>query len=158
MPRINLVTAIAAPPEDCFDTARDVAVHLASSRSERVADGVREGMLKLDDEVTWRARHFGVPWRMTSKIVEYNRPYEFVDEMQRGPFGRWRHQHVFEATSLGTRMVDGVDFASPFGRLGSTVDALVLRRYMTKLLRRHNQHVTAVAERMNNLLQASRTD
>ena len=37
--------------------------------------------MNLDDEVTWSARHFGVPWRMTSKIVEYQRPDQFVDEM-----------------------------------------------------------------------------
>jgi len=146
MPRIQLVTDIAASPGVCFDVARDVEVHLASSRSERVVDGVRAGMMDLDDEVTWRAWHFGVPWRMTSKIVEYDRPHHFVDAMQRGPFGRWRHWHTFEATGAGTRMVDDVDYASPFGVLGSVVDRVVLERYMTMLLRRHNQHVRAVAE------------
>ena len=146
MPRIQLTTDIDAPPELCFDAARDVGVHLASSRSERVVGGVREGMLKLDDEVTWSAWHFGIPWRMTSKIVEYQRPGGFVDEMQRGPFGRWRHRHVFQTNGKGRRMVDDVNYASPFGLLGSIVDRLLLERYMTKLLRRHNQHVRAVAE------------
>jgi ligand-binding SRPBCC domain-containing protein len=147
MPRIHLVTDINAPPQDCFATALDVAVHLASSRSERVVGGVRDGMMKLNDDVTWSARHFGVRWRMTSKIVEYHRPHYFVDEMQRGPFGHWCHQHVFEATDPGTRMIDDVDYASPFGLVGSVVDALVLEKYMTQLLRRHNRRVRAVAER-----------
>jgi ligand-binding SRPBCC domain-containing protein len=146
MPRIQLTTDIDASPEVCFDAARDVGVHLASSRSERVVGGVREGMLKLDDEVTWSAWHFGIPWRMTSKIVEYQRPGGFVDEMQRGPFGRWRHRHVFQTNGKGTRMVDDVNYASPFGLLGLVVDRLLLERYMTRLLRRHNQHVRAVAE------------
>jgi hypothetical protein len=66
--------------------------------------------------------------------------------MQRGPFGRWRHQHILEDTSYGTRMIDHVSFASPFGPLGRLVDALVLERYMTRLLREHNVHVRAVAE------------
>ncbi|MEO8744124.1 MAG: SRPBCC family protein [Candidatus Dormiibacterota bacterium] len=146
MPRIRLVTDIAASPAVCFDVARDVGVHLASSRSEQVVGGVRAGMMSLHDEVTWRAWHFGVPWRMTSKIVEYDRPHHFVDAMQRGPFGRWRHRHIFETTDAGTRMVDDVDYASPFGVLGAIVDGLVLERYMTSLLRRRNQHVGAVAE------------
>jgi ligand-binding SRPBCC domain-containing protein len=146
VPRIRLSTDIDATPGVCFDVARDVGVHLASSRSERVVGGVREGLMNLDDEVTWSARHFGVPWRMTSKIVEYHRPDQFVDEMQRGPFGHWRHRHMFQTTDSGTRMVDDVSYASPFGMVGSIVDRLVLARYMTKLLRRHNVHVRAVAE------------
>ena len=146
VPRIQLTTDIDAPVEVCFDVARDVEVHLASSRSERAVGGVRKGMLRLDDEVTWRAWHFGIPWRMTSKIVEYQRPESFVDEMQRGPFGRWRHRHVFQTAAKGTRMVDDVSYASPLGVVGSIVDRLFLERYMTKLLRLHNQTVRAVAE------------
>lgn len=146
VPRIRLITNIAAPPEVCFDVSRDVGVHLASSPSERVVGGLREGLMNLNDEVTWRAQHFGVAWRMTSKIVEYDRPHRFVDEMQSGPFGRWRHRHLFEAIGTGTRMVDEVDYASPFGPIGSVVDRLVLARYMTNLLRRRNHHVLAVAE------------
>jgi ligand-binding SRPBCC domain-containing protein len=83
---------------------------------------------------------------MTSRIVEYQRPQTFVDEMQRGPFGRWRHQHILERSSYGTRMIDHVSFASPFGPIGRLVDALVLERYMTRLLRQHNAHVRVVAE------------
>jgi ligand-binding SRPBCC domain-containing protein len=146
VPNIDLITDIAAEPEVCFDISIDVGVHLAASATERVVAGVRAGQMRLGEHVTWSARHFGVRWRMTSKIVEYERPHTFVDEMQRGPFGRWRHQHILEKTSYGTRMIDHVSFASPFGPLGRLVDALVLHRYMTRLLREHNDHVRAVAE------------
>jgi ligand-binding SRPBCC domain-containing protein len=146
VPHVHLVTEIAAPPQVCFDVARDVGVHLAASPSQQVVGGVSEGLLSLGDEVTWRARHFGVAWRMTSRIVEFEPPRRFVDEMQRGPFQRWRHQHSFEPTAAGTRMVDDVEYASPLGPLGVLVDAAVLARYMTRLLRRQNQHVRATAE------------
>lgn len=131
MPHIDLITDIAAEPDACFDLSLDVGVHLAASFSERVVGGVSEGRMKLGEHVTWSARHFGVRWRMTSRIVEYQRPHTFVDEMERGPFGHWRHQHIFEKTAYGTRMTDHVAFASPFGPLGRLVDALVLQRYMT---------------------------
>lgn len=146
MPRIDLVTEIAADPEVCFDVSIDVGVHLAASPTERVVGGVRAGRMRLGEHVTWSARHFGIRWRMTSKIVEYQRPDTFVDEMQRGPFGRWRHQHLFEKAVHGTRMIDHVAFASPLGPLGRVVDALILERYMTRLLRQHNDHVRVVAE------------
>ncbi len=146
MPNIDLITDIAAEPDVCFDVSIDVGVHLAASPTERVVGGVRAGRMRLGQHVTWSARHFGIRWRMTSKIVEYERPHMFVDEMQQGPFGRWRHRHILEKTSYGTRMIDHVSFASPFGPLGRFVDALVLERYMTRLLREHNAHVRAVAE------------
>ncbi|HEY6470007.1 MAG TPA: SRPBCC family protein [Candidatus Dormibacteraeota bacterium] len=146
MPNIDLITDIAAEPEVCFDVSLDVGVHVAASATERIVGGVRSGRMRLDEEVTWSARHFGIRWRMTSKVVAYERPRMFVDEMQRGPFGRWRHQHTLEKTAYGTRMTDHVAFASPFGPIGRIVDALVLERYMTRLLREHNQYVRAVAE------------
>jgi ligand-binding SRPBCC domain-containing protein len=146
VPRVDLITDIAAQPDVCFDLSLDVGVHLAAAPGQRVVGGVRDGRMKLGEHVTWSARHFGVCWRMTSKIVVYQRPHTFVDEMQRGPFGRWRHQHIFEKTGYGTRMIDHVAFASPFGRLGRLVDALVLERYMARLLRQHNAHLRAVAE------------
>jgi hypothetical protein len=111
----------------------------------RIVGGVRYGQMKLDDCVTWSVRQFGIRWRMTSKIVEYNRPLTFIDEMQRGPFGRWRHQHIFEKTVNGTRMTDHVNFASPFGVLGRIVDALVLERHMVQLLKQNNEQVRAAA-------------
>ena len=146
MAHIDLVTDIAAEPEVCFDSSLDVDVHLAASPGQRVVGGVRGGRMRLGDHVTWAASHFGIPWRMTSKIVEYQRPSAFTDAMQRGPFGRWRHQHTFERTDAGTRMVDHVSFASPLGPLGRVVDAVILERYMTKLLGQHNNHLRAVAE------------
>jgi ligand-binding SRPBCC domain-containing protein len=148
MPTFELETRIAAPPETCFDLSLDVDLHMASTSpsQERAVAGVTHGVMGLADEVTWEARHFGIPWHMTSRIIEHERPNRFVDEMQRGPFGRWRHVHVFEAVDGGTRMQDQVYFASPFGPLGRLVDAAVLHSYMTRLIERRNAHLKGVAE------------
>jgi ligand-binding SRPBCC domain-containing protein len=35
---------------------------------------------------------------MTCAITEYEYPYRFVDEQQRGPFRRWWDEHSFTAT------------------------------------------------------------
>jgi hypothetical protein len=70
--------------------------------------------MKLGDTVTWRARHFGITFRMTSAITEYQRPTRFVDEQQHGPFQRWWHEHTFEPVPDGkTLMIDVVEFGSP---------------------------------------------
>jgi hypothetical protein len=152
MPYIDLITDIAAAPDVCFDVSLDVQVHVEASRTQRIVGGVRSGRMRLGEHVTWSARHFGIRWRMTSKIVKYDRPRTFTDAMQRGPFGRWRHQHLFETTAAGTRMVD------PLGALGRIVDALVLEPYMTNLLREHNAHIKSVAEGRVAIAATSRRD
>jgi ligand-binding SRPBCC domain-containing protein len=104
-----------------------------AASGERGVAGVTSGVMKLGDTVTWRARHFGITFRMTSAITEYERPIRFVDAELHGPFQRWWHEHTFTAApgGAGTRMIDRVEFGSPLGPLGGIVDGLVLNRYMS---------------------------
>ncbi len=149
MPFIRLETLIRAPAELCFDLARDIDVHVASTdgTGERAIAGTTSGLIDLGETVTWEATHFFVRQRLTSKITAFERPRMFVDEMQRGAFERWRHTHLFEEKDGATLMIDEVDYASPLGPLGRLVDALVLGRYMTRLLAGRNEHIRQLAER-----------
>jgi len=96
----TLVTEIAAPVGRVFDLCLDVEAHVRSmARSrERAIAGRTDGILEVDDQVTWRARHFGIPWKMTVRITELDRPRRFVDQQVTGPFASLRHPHVFEPT------------------------------------------------------------
>ena len=148
MPVIVLRTRVAAPPSRCFDLARDVDLHersRAASR-ERAVAGVISGLLGAGDDVTWEATHFGIRQRLSSRITEFDPPHRFVDEMVRGAFARFRHEHQFIAVEGGTEMVDIFDYASPLGPLGRLADALFLRRYMTRLLRDRNAYLKRAAE------------
>lgn len=148
MPVIKLETFIRAPVEICFDLARDVEVHMASTAEtgERAIAGVTSGMLELNNEVTWEAKHMGVRQRLTSRITALERPRMFVDEMQRGAFKSLRHLHLFEQKDGGTRMIDELTFTSPCGILGRIVDMLLLESYMRRFLIRHNEYIKRVAE------------
>lgn len=106
---------------------------------EQAIAGVTRGEMRLGETVTWRARHFGVRFRMTSKISLYDRPFQFVDEQISGPFKRWWHHHEFRADGDATLMTDRVDFQAPFGALGRLVEWLVLRRYMRNLILQRNE-------------------
>ncbi|MET7403610.1 SRPBCC family protein [Dactylosporangium sp. NPDC005572] len=145
MALIDLTTVVRAPAEQVFDLSLDVDAHTASmARSrERVVAGVDSGRMSLGDTVTWAARHFGVRWRMTSRISAYDRPHRFVDEQVTGPFRHWHHEHTFswDESATATIMRDVVDFAAPLGALGRTVDALLLERYMCRLIERRNAHL-----------------
>ncbi|HEY9283051.1 MAG TPA: SRPBCC family protein [Pyrinomonadaceae bacterium] len=145
MATIHLETFIRAPPEVCFDLCLDVNFHERAGHGRAVA-GTTSGALRFGDTVTWEATHFLVRQRLTSKIVEYDRPRRFVDEMQRGAFARWRHEHRFVGRRGGTLAVDDVDFAAPLGPLGKLVDAVLLESYMTRFLVRHNVHFKREAE------------
>lgn len=150
MSRFEIVTLIHAPPDVLFDTSLSVETHTSSMRSssERAVAGVTTGLLGPGDQVTWKARHFGLTWRMTSTISAWERPAYFVDEQVSGPFRHWRHEHRFEAAPRpgATLMTDIVDFSAPAGLLGTIADLLVLRRYLTRLIHVRNDHIRAVTE------------
>lgn len=147
MTHIRLTTEIQAPPEACFDLCLNVDTQLSLDGGMAAVGEVRRGPLHLDDTVTWRARHFGIPWRMTSKIVQVDRPWRFADQMQQGPFAHWRHVHTFERTGVGTHMQDDVEYQPPLGLLGRLFDATILERYLIRLLRSRNRRLKCVVER-----------
>ncbi len=75
MTTIRLRTPINAPAERCFDIARSIDLHVQSQirhREEAIA-GVTTGLIGMDDDVTWRARHFGVRQTMTVRITRFDR-------------------------------------------------------------------------------------
>jgi ligand-binding SRPBCC domain-containing protein len=55
--------------------------------------------------------------RIESEHTAYDPPRFFQDEMRRGPFRRWVHQHRIEPAGEGARLIDTVDFELPFGPL-----------------------------------------
>jgi ligand-binding SRPBCC domain-containing protein len=137
---IHLETFVGAPIETVFDLARDIDFHQRSmaGTGEQAVDGRTSGLIGAGESVTWRARHFRLAWSMTSRITAYDRPARFVDEQVSGPFASFRHEHRFEVVPGGTLMIDDWQHSAPFGPLGRLVDALVLRRHMTGLLRQRN--------------------
>lgn len=151
MVRLEERMVIRAPLERCFDLARSVEVHLARNvhwGEEAVAEaGVTSGLVGMGQRVTWRAKHFGIRFRLTSEIVVMDRPAHFRDVMIQGPFGFMRHDHFFQALSpQETEMKDTFCFAAPAPLLGRCVEILVLRNYMQRLLRERIAALRRIAE------------
>lgn len=80
--------------------------------------------------INYRLRVHGVPFRWQSRISEWEPPLRFVDEQTRGPYRRWRHQHLFEATEGGTLCHDMVEYAV-YG--GSLINAIFVRTDLAKI-------------------------
>ncbi len=149
MPRIAVITEVRAPIAIVFDLSRSIDAHQATQTShhERAVAGRITGLIERDEDVTWEATHFGVRQKLTSRIVQMNRPCYFRDSLVRGAFKRFDHDHFFESTPQdGTRMRDVFDYTSPLGLLGVIADALFLRAYMRRLLEERNEIIKRIAE------------
>ncbi|MFF1881430.1 SRPBCC family protein [Pseudarthrobacter sp. NPDC058196] len=129
------------PVEQLFDRARSIDLHVDSQQAsgERAVAGVTSGLIGEGQEVTWRARHFGVPLSMTSRITRLDYPRSFTDEQVMGPFKAFRHVHDFAATATGSVMTDRVEVTAPLGVLGTAVERLVLARYLERLIIRRGR-------------------
>jgi ligand-binding SRPBCC domain-containing protein len=139
---------IDAPVERCFDAARDLDLHVTSMQhtSERAVGGKTTGLIELDEEVTWRGRHFGVTQHFTSRITAFDRPHHFRDEMQRGAFRSFVHDHFFVRENGGTNMTDVLIFSAPLGVVGVLAEKLFLRRYLERLLTTRAEAIRAAVE------------
>jgi ligand-binding SRPBCC domain-containing protein len=151
MIRLEELTIIQAPIQRCFDLARNVEVHLAGNvhcGEQTVATGgVTTGLIGLGQQVTWRAKHFGVWQELTSKITLLEPPIYFQDVMLRGAFKSMIHDHYFRSLPSGvTEMKDIFVFAAPLPVLGLIAERLILRRYMRALLYERNAALKAIAE------------
>jgi len=147
---IRVETIIGASIEVCFDLSRSLRAHVAttSNSKERVVSQHEQDLLGLDDAVTFEAVHFGVRQRLTSRIVAFEYPRSFSDQMLNGAFKSLRHDHLFDEFELEkTKMIDVLTFESPFGFVGKLVDRLFLRRYMEKFIRERGLALKSLAER-----------
>lgn len=158
----TVVTPSSHAAERLFDLSLSIDEHLGSmaDSGEQAIDGVTSGQIDLGETVTWRARHFGIWFTMTSQITEHDRPRRFVDEQITGPFRSFRHVHDFSSevhgsagaglTTIGgtapraSTMTDTITVTSPlFGRLA---ERLILVPYLRRLIRQRNRHLLAVLD------------
>ena len=149
MIELHETTLIHAPVERCFDLARSIEVHLLGNthNGEQATAGTCTGLIGPGQQVTWRARHFGIRQHLTSAITAFDPPTYFQDTMLRGAFHSMQHDHHFRALADGiTEMRDDFRFSAPLGPLGWLADRLVLRNYMSRLLTERNLVIKQVAE------------
>ena len=148
MPVIDLSTVIRAPRERVFDLARSIDAHQDSTEGteERAVAGVMSGLIGMNGEVTWEARHFGVRQRLTVRVTTFDRPRHFQDVMISGAFKSMAHDHEFADHPEGTLMSDRFEFKSPLGILGAIVDRVFLASYMRRFIVRRNEVLKRLAE------------
>lgn len=149
MPKINLKTSIQAPIKLVFDLSRSIDLHILSMQhtAEKAIAGRTTGLVEQGEKVTWRAKHLGFTQELTSLITHVSPYHYFADELVKGAFKHFKHEHFFESHEQDiTIMKDIFDYTSPYGVLGNLVDSLFLESYMTQLLEQRNRTLKQVAE------------
>lgn len=148
MPIIKLRTEIKADIELVFDLTRSIDLHkISAAHTKETAIGGRtSGLLEPGETVTWRAKHLGIYQKLTSRVTGFERPVYFADEMVKGAFNKFKHEHFFSTVKGGTLMIDIFDYQSPLGILGKLANHLFLKRYMTKFLSSRNEGLKHYAE------------
>lgn len=148
MAQFTLERVIRAKPEQVFAASLDPALHVESMEryGETMVAGPEGGAFTEGSTVTWRARHFGIQFRLSTIVFDIDPPHRFCDRQTRGPFGAFHHEHVFTEHPDGTLMRDTVTFRSPFGPIGRIVDRLFMREYMRRLIDERNDMISALFE------------
>jgi ligand-binding SRPBCC domain-containing protein len=135
MPVFERSIEIDAPIGDVF------AFHLDTRNAARIASEGQE-ILSVDGsfplveggEVVLRVRQRPLPvtqtWRV--RVTELVEPTLVVDELLKGPFARFRHEHRFAPREGGgTVLTDRIEWelpGGPAGRLAAPVAARLLER------------------------------
>lgn len=148
MPTIVLFTKIKAAKKLVFDLSRSIELHKISTEStnEKAIAGKTEGLINLNETVTWRAKHLGVYQNFTSKVTGCRDSDYFADIMVSGAFKSFKHEHFFSFKNNITTLVDVMEYHSPLGFIGKFVDFLFLEKYMTNFLKLRNQTIKEYAE------------
>lgn len=131
-----------------FDLSRSIDLHKVSTAhtNEEAIAGRTEGLIALGESVTWRAKHLGFYQELTTNITAFDFPNSFTDEMQKGAFKRFKHDHLFREENGQTIMTDVFEYVSPLGILGKLADFLFLKNYLIRLLMKRNETIKSFAE------------
>ncbi|MBL7935237.1 MAG: SRPBCC family protein [Bacteroidia bacterium] len=83
----------------------------------------------------------GIPVKWMTEITHVKEGEYFIDEQRFGPYKLWHHRHSFKKIATGVEMHDEVNYALPFGILGTMAHNLFIRKrieyifeYRTKVL------------------------
>jgi hypothetical protein len=145
------ITLIDAPIDRVFDLSRSIEVHLLANVHENeqalALGGLTNGLVGLGEQVTWRAKHFGLWHDLTSEATAVKPPTYLQVTMVKGIFRSMQADHLFRSLPSGaTELKDTFTIAAPLPILGPIAEALFLRRYMIGLNRERNAVIKQLAE------------
>lgn len=102
-------------------------------------------------KIDYKLRVHGVPVHWTSEITAWEPNERFVDELRRGPYTHWHHEHRFEEREEGVHVSDVVHYGVPGGGI---IHGLFVRRDLENIFNFRQQ---VLRERFGESSQAERS-
>ena len=86
--------------------------------------------------------------RMVAEHVVYEPGVRFVDELRKGPFKSWRHEHLVTPNDDGTStLTDNITYELPLGVLGRVFGGGLARRNLERLFAFRHEVTRQVCEK-----------
>lgn len=138
---------VAAPLERVWDffstptnlnvlTPPDMAFHIVSDLPAKMYAG---------QIIEYRIAVFPHIWlRWVTEIRHVRDGSYFVDEQRFGPYQFWYHEHRFEPTDTGVKVIDHVTYRIGFGPIGWLMHRLFIRRKLEQIFDFREQAVAKI--------------
>ena len=148
MTTIYLSTKIKASIQTVFDASRNIDIHQLSANksNEKAIAGVTSGLINRNETVTWRGKHFRLYLTHKSRITAMEIPNYLVDEMVKGHFKSFKHEHTFTEKNGDIVMIDFLQYETPIGLFGKFFDRYFLEKHMRIFLLERNNVLKNLAE------------
>jgi ligand-binding SRPBCC domain-containing protein len=84
----------------------------------------------------------GIKMNWMTEITIVKEHQYFVDEQRFGPYAMWHHEHHFKKIKGGVHMTDVLNYAIPYGPIGTIANKVLVRRQVEKVFAYREKAVT----------------
>ena len=75
----------------------------------------------------------GIKLDWMTEITHVKEHEYFVDEQRFGPYALWHHQHHFKSIKGGVHMKDILNYAIPYGPIGTLANKILVKKQVSKI-------------------------
>ena len=75
----------------------------------------------------------GIKLNWMTEITQVREHQYFVDEQRVGPYALWHHEHHFKEIKGGVHMTDILNYAVPYGFIGTLANKILVRKEIDKI-------------------------
>ncbi|QKJ30772.1 SRPBCC family protein [Mucilaginibacter mali] len=75
----------------------------------------------------------GIKMNWMTEITHIKAHEYFVDEQRFGPYAMWHHEHHFKEIKGGVQMTDILNYAIPYGPIGTLANSLLVKKQVEKI-------------------------
>ncbi len=139
--RVEYETVINAPLTDVFAFYNDLNnLPRITPPSMRAKILDVQGNMRAGTQIELQVSMLFLRSTWMIKIEEHVPNRYFVDNVQNGPFAKFRHRHTFKPEGETTRLIDMVDFELPYYPLSWPIQQWVVKPRIDKMFAyRHKQ-------------------